>query len=196
VLVLYDGRQIYFGRCGDAKVYFINLGFECPDRQTTADFLTSMTSHLERVVQPGFEARFPGHPMSSRRLGRIARTSSSHQGTRGLQPAVCSWRRTSPEFQRFPKSSTIETSASRESLYFVICRSSQTLPSSRFWRLKGDPSLTLTQLFGNFIMALIISSIFYNLQPNTDSFFSRSALLFFAILLNAFGSALEVRTIN
>ena len=62
MLVLYDGRQIYFGRCEDAKAYFINLGFECPDRQTTADFLTSMTSHLERVVQPGFEGKVPRTP--------------------------------------------------------------------------------------------------------------------------------------
>jgi ATP-binding cassette, subfamily G (WHITE), member 2, PDR len=65
-----------------------------------------------------------------------------------------------------------------------------------FWRLKGDPTLTLTQLFGNFIMSLILSSIFYDLQPTTSSFFSRSAILFFAILLNAFGSALEVRWIH
>jgi hypothetical protein len=61
-----------------------------------------------------------------------------------------------------------------------------------FWRLKGDPSLTLTQLFGNFIMALVISSVFYNLPQTSNSFYSRSAILFFAVLLNAFGSALEV----
>ena len=61
-----------------------------------------------------------------------------------------------------------------------------------FQRLKGDPSLTFTQLFGNATMALVIGSIFYNQQPTTNSFFSRGALLFFAILLNAFGSALEV----
>lgn len=41
-------------------------------------------------------------------------------------------------------------------------------------------------------MALIIGSVFYNLQENTGSFYSRSALIFFAILMNAFGSALEV----
>jgi hypothetical protein len=35
-------------------------------------------------------------------------------------------------------------------------------------------------------------SVFYNLPDNTDSFFSRGALLFFAILMNAFASALEV----
>jgi ATP-binding cassette, subfamily G (WHITE), member 2, PDR len=42
-------------------------------------------------------------------------------------------------------------------------------------------------------MALIIGSVFYNLPSTTGSFYSRGALLFFAILMNAFGSALEVR---
>jgi ATP-binding cassette subfamily G (WHITE) protein 2 (PDR) len=60
-------------------------------------------------------------------------------------------------------------------------------------RLKADPSVTLVAAFFNSIMALVISSVFYNLQPTTDSFFQRGALLIFAILLNAFASALEVR---
>lgn len=41
-------------------------------------------------------------------------------------------------------------------------------------------------------MALVIASVYYNMQPTTDSFFQRGALIFFAVLLNAFGSALEV----
>ena len=43
VLVLYEGRQIFFGRVNDAQGYFEDMGFECPESQTTADFLTSMT---------------------------------------------------------------------------------------------------------------------------------------------------------
>ena len=35
------------------------MGFHCPDRQTTADFLTSLTNPLERQTRPGFEARVP-----------------------------------------------------------------------------------------------------------------------------------------
>jgi len=62
VLVLYEGRQIFFGRTGDAKKFFVDMGFDCPDRQTTADFLTSMTSSLERVVRPGWEDRVPRTP--------------------------------------------------------------------------------------------------------------------------------------
>ena len=45
----------------------------------------------------------------------------------------------------------------------------------------------------NTAMAFIIASVFYNLQPTTSTFFQRGILIFFALLFNAFGSALEVR---
>lgn len=61
-LVIYKGRQIYFGPIHEARQYFIDLGFFCPDRQTTADFLTSMTSPQERLVREGFEGKVPRTP--------------------------------------------------------------------------------------------------------------------------------------
>ncbi|BCS12093.1 hypothetical protein ALUC_50139S [Aspergillus luchuensis] len=62
VALLYEGRQIYFGPVDQAKSYFTELGYQCPERQTTADFLTSLTNPVERVVRPGFEARVPRTP--------------------------------------------------------------------------------------------------------------------------------------
>jgi ATP-binding cassette, subfamily G (WHITE), member 2, PDR len=59
---LYEGRQIYFGPAFRAKEYFINMGFDCPLRQTTADFLTSITSPAERIVREGFVGRTPFTP--------------------------------------------------------------------------------------------------------------------------------------
>lgn len=41
-------------------------------------------------------------------------------------------------------------------------------------------------------MAVIIGSVFLNLKDDSDHLFKRGAVIFFAILLNAFGSALEV----
>jgi hypothetical protein len=38
------------------------MGFYCPERQTTADFLTSITSPAERIVTPGFESKVPRTP--------------------------------------------------------------------------------------------------------------------------------------
>ena len=60
--VLYEGRQIYFGKTTEAKKFFTDMGFVCPPRQTTADFLTSLTNPDERVVAPGYETMIPRTP--------------------------------------------------------------------------------------------------------------------------------------
>ncbi|KAL8846349.1 MAG: hypothetical protein Q9221_008556 [Calogaya cf. arnoldii] len=44
------------------KDFFVELGFQCPPRQTTADFLTSLTNPTERVVRKGFEGKTPSTP--------------------------------------------------------------------------------------------------------------------------------------
>ena len=59
--MLYEGKQIFFGSTAGAKDYFQNLGFECPERMPTPDFLSSMTSPEERqsLVKTSFEYQVP-----------------------------------------------------------------------------------------------------------------------------------------
>ena len=59
VTLLYGGRQIYYGEARKAKQYFEEMGWFCPPRQTTADFLTSVTNPKERQVISGHEDRVP-----------------------------------------------------------------------------------------------------------------------------------------
>ena len=61
-----------------------------------------------------------------------------------------------------------------------------------FQRLTGDMSLMLTGFLGNAAMALVIGCVFYNLPNESGALYSRCAFLFFAILMAAFQSALEV----
>lgn len=49
VCLLYAGRMAYFGPASEAKDYFINMGYEMKNRQTTADFLTGVTDPLARI---------------------------------------------------------------------------------------------------------------------------------------------------
>ncbi|TVY89849.1 ZEB2-regulated ABC transporter [Lachnellula willkommii] len=196
VLLLYEGRQIFFGRAGDALGYFSNLGFDCPESQTVADYLTSMTSPQERTIRPGFENRVP---RTSEDFARVWKDSPERAK---LVAEIDAYNQ---EFQidgehltEFQESRRAQQSKNQRvtSPYTLSYMGQVRLCLRRgFWRLRGDPTLTLTQLFGNFIMSLIISSIFFNMKPTTDSFFSRSAILFFAILVNAFGSALEILTL-
>ena len=61
-----------------------------------------------------------------------------------------------------------------------------------YQRLRGDAAIVLTGIVFNAVMALVVGSVFYDLPNNTGSLYGRGALLFFAILLAAFASALEV----
>lgn len=195
-IVLYEGRQIFFGDAKQAKQYFINLGFECPPRQTDADFLTSMTSSVERVPKKGMEDKAPRTP------DEFAAAWKASPEYKALIAEIDAYNQQHPlggeDAEKFKASRKVQQ-ARRQRL-----KSPYTLSYGQqiqlclwrgFKRLMADPSLTFTQLFGNFIMALVIGSVFYNLQDVTSSFFSRGALLFFAILMNAFGSALEILTL-
>ncbi|KAI0969619.1 ABC-2 type transporter-domain-containing protein [Xylaria arbuscula] len=194
--VLYEGRQIYFGRTGEAKQYFVNLGFECPARQTTPDFLTSMTSPLERIVRDGFEGKVPRTP------DEFAAAWKNSADYRALQAEIEEYKTehpiNGPDAEAFRASRREQQAKGQraKSPYTLSYFQQIRLCVWRGWlRLKGDPSITIGALIGNFIMALIVGSVFYNLQPTTGSFYQRGALLFFACLLNAFASALEILTL-
>ncbi|MCJ1308910.1 hypothetical protein MMC25_002565 [Agyrium rufum] len=196
VIVLYEGRQIYYGPTTAAAQYFFDMGFSHPDRQTTADFLTSMTSPAERMVRDGFENRVPRTPAEFAEAWK--KSSTRAQLLRDLDQYEQKYQIGGEYYEKFVASRRLQQSANQrvKSPYTLSYVQQVELCLQRgFLRLKGDPSLTFTQLFGNFVMALIIGSVFYNLQQNTASFYSRGALLFFAILINAFGSALEILTL-
>ncbi|KAJ1847199.1 ATP-binding cassette transporter snq2, partial [Coemansia sp. RSA 2703] len=59
VLVVDDGRQLFFGSTRDAVGYFERLGLVKPTRQTSSDFLTGLTRLGERRVRPGWEQKAP-----------------------------------------------------------------------------------------------------------------------------------------
>ena len=195
--VLYEGHQIFFGRADYAKQYFVNLGFDCPARQTTPDFLTSMTAPLERVVRPGWEDRVPRTPED------FARAWKDSAEYKALQVEIKDYKTAhpinGPDAEAFRASKHAQQAkGQRKKSPFTLSYTQQIqLCLWRGWkRLTGDPGLTIGALIGNFGMALIIGSVFYNLKETSSSFFQRGALLFFACLMNAFASALEVRSLS
>ena len=193
VAVLYEGRQIYFGNIHAAKEFFVNMGFECPLRQTTADFLTSLTSPAERIVRPGFEGKTPYTPdefaavwqKSEDRallLREIAEFEEQYPiGGEHLEKFKISRKAAQANGQRIKSPYTLSVP-----MQVKLCT------KRGFQRLRGDASLFFTGIFGQTALALIISSVFYNLQDTTAALYSKGALLFFSILMAAFQSALEV----
>ena len=172
------------------------MGFECPERQTTADFLTSLTSPSERIVKPGCEGKVPQTPDEF--AARWKRSEDYARLMREIEEYEEQYPIGGESVQKFIKSRKAMQSRQQRvgSPYTLSIFQQINLCTIRgFQRLKSDFSMTLSQLIGNFIMALIIGSVFYDLPNDTSSFYSRGALLFFAVLLNAFSSALEILTL-
>lgn len=192
-LVLYEGRQIYFGAAKTAKQYFIDLGFECPARQTVPDFLTSMTSPQERVIRKGFGDRAPRTPDEFAAAWKASLANAQLQ--REIQDYKNDFPINGPEAEEFRANRrAAQAKSQRKNSPYTLSYWQQTnlCVWRGFKRLITDPTITLTQLFGNVIMALIVGSIFYNLDQTTASFYQRGALLFVGCLMSAFASALEV----
>lgn len=193
VIVLYEGRQIYFGKATEAQRYFEDLGFKCPERQTTADFLTSMTSPAERVVKRGWNDRVP------RTSDDFAKCWKESPQRKALMTEIEHYEQEHPiggedlaNFQKSRKQQQAKHQRLKSPYTLSYTQQIRLCLWRGFRRLAADPSLTITQLFGNTINALVVGSLFYNLPSDSQSLQSRSALLFFAVLLNAFGSALEI----
>ncbi|KAM0591837.1 hypothetical protein ACHAQF_006332 [Verticillium nonalfalfae] len=195
VTVLYEGRQIFFGKIEEAKSYFEDLGFECPPRQTTPDFLTSMTSASERRARPGYEDQVPRTP------DEFAQRWKSSRQRQSLLQEIDGYERLHPTEERFAEyeaSRRAEQARSQRpgSPYTISYRQQVELTLWRGWRrLLADPYFTIAQLLFNLIMALILGSMFFNLKEDTSSFYYRGGIIFFALLLNAFASQLEVLTV-
>lgn len=192
VCVLYEGRQIYFGSANEAKQYFEELGYICPERQTTADFITAVTSPGERIANENkkfvpstaeeMEKYWKNSENYRQLLGRIEEhqnqdNSGQNTGLRKGHVARQSYR-------------------ARASSPFIVSYWLQVkyLLVRNFQRIRNSIGLTLFLVLGNSSMSLLLGSMFYKVlkHDNTAGLYSRAAALFFAVLFNAFSCMLEV----
>jgi ATP-binding cassette subfamily G (WHITE) protein 2 (PDR) len=147
----------------------IKLGFENATPQTSDDFARCWKESAERkALLQDIEDYTQNHPIKGpgHKQFAISRTLEKSRKQRKKSPYTLSyWRQ----------------------IHLCMWRELQ--------RLKGDPSVPIVMITVNFFEALIIASIFYNLPANTSSFFMRGGVLFMMVLLNAFGSMLEIMSL-
>lgn len=195
VLVLYEGRMVYSGRAGEeAKDYFTkNLGFHCPMRQTTPDFLSAVTSPEEQRVIDGFQPRPPLDPDG---LAEAFRRSPQYQT---LQQDVKDFHEKTAKDQTKTTSFQAEFSGTKDPLSL---KSSPTVRSphtqllaamSRHYQLVwGGRRDLLTVLALNMINALILGAAYRGAPPTSNTgAFQRSGGVFFALIFFALNALSE-----
>ncbi|KAG9253686.1 brefeldin A resistance protein [Emericellopsis atlantica] len=179
VLLIDEGQCLYFGPSEGAKKYFQDLGFECPERWTTPDFLTSVSDQHERSVREGWEDSIP---RTAHEFAAAYRRSEAYQNNlRDIEDFE------TQQLQR--QQSQRERNASKKS-----AEKNYTLPfhqqvmactKRQFLVMTGDRASLFGKWGGLVFQGLIVGSLFYNLQPTAAGVFPRGGTLFFLLLFNA-----------
>ncbi|RAL58706.1 hypothetical protein DID88_003063 [Monilinia fructigena] len=166
-VVLYEGRQIYFGPCGQAKQYFVDMGWECPRTPEEFEKYFKDSAIYKRMMNE-IKEHEEEFPMGGKTLDQFKASRKDMQANH-LRP---------------------------ESPYTVsMVMQTKYCAKRAVQRLWNDKTSTVTTIVGQIVMAFIIGSMFYDTPDNTSSFFQKGGVLFFAVLLNALMAISEINTL-
>ncbi|KAK6380318.1 hypothetical protein LTS17_005507 [Exophiala oligosperma] len=195
VIVLYEGRQIYFGPVESARLYFERMGWYCPPRQATPDFLTAVTNPTERQCREGFSKDIPKTALEFEQywvaseeyktcIADLLTSQGVHQNSDRLRALRTAHHHMQAHHTR--DKSPYLTSAFMQ-VRICIKRSSQL-----FWNNRAS---TVTLLIGRTILAFILGSIYYGPNGTTSSLQSRGSVIFLATLTNALMAVTEISSL-
>jgi ABC-type multidrug transport system ATPase subunit/ABC-type multidrug transport system permease subunit len=180
VLLIDGGKCLYFGPSEKAKQYFLDLGFECPDRWTTADFLTSVSDKHERSIRSGWEHRIPRSPdefFNAYRKSDIYRENIADM--EGFEEEV---RRRVEERE----AATAQSKKPVENNYTLAFHQQVIACTKRqFLIMIGDKTSIVGKWGGLIFQGLIVGSLFFSLPSTTLGAFPRGGAIFFLLLFNA-----------
>ncbi|KAI4642099.1 hypothetical protein J4E93_007243 [Alternaria ventricosa] len=184
VMVIDAGRCIYQGPAGEAKQYFQDLGFKCPERQTTADFLTAVTDPTERQFREGFEDKAP---KTSEELEKAFRESEAYKKVlREISEYETELENSgyvdAKEFEGAVRESKSKTVRKKSPYTVSFIRQVLACTQREFWLTWGDQTTLYTKFFIIISNGLIVGSLFYGQALDTSGAFSRGGSGFFSIL--------------
>ncbi|KAH0589276.1 hypothetical protein H2248_005039 [Termitomyces sp. 'cryptogamus'] len=192
VCVIYEGKMAYFGPTNQARQYFIDMGYEPANRQTTSDFLVSVTDPNARIVRPGitslprtageFAQYFKKSSFGIANRNEINDYTSQFVGKRNI--ALAYKESAQAEHAKYTRPASPYITSIPMQIQAVMLRQVQILRGNRF--------VVGLNAFLHVFQALIVGSAFINTPDDTSTFFSRGSVLFFAILFAAFMTMAEI----
>lgn len=182
VLILYMGREVYFGPRDEAVQYFIDLGFEKNPRISSSEFLTAVTDPLQRYARKGSESKVPtsvaefeecwhNSEQYQRLQDELNDIKSKRNGTATEQMLVSSYQ-SEKGMKKAPHSKY--TISYLDQLKLCCTRSVHNAVNSRAYEI--------TQCVVALIQAIVIGSLYFNIPNTTAGIFSKAGTRFFSIL--------------
>ncbi|RPD61629.1 pleiotropic drug resistance ABC transporter [Lentinus tigrinus ALCF2SS1-7] len=193
VCLIYEGKEVYYGPANRARQYFIDMGYEPANRQTTADFLVAVTDPNGRNVREGYEERVP---RTASEFFEYYRKSDVYRANQDDVAAYHDEFVGKPERVSLYKQSVKEEHAkhsNKRSPYIVsISMQARALMRRRAQVLRGGILTQVIQIAVHVLQAIIMGTVFLRLSDTTQTFFSRGGVLFFALLFAALSTMSEI----
>lgn len=192
ITVLYSGKQIFFGPVGEAKAYFERLGYLCPPRQTTVEFLTAVTDPNGRYIRPGYEEIAPQTPEEFVSFWKNSPEYKTLLDERSRYNYFANPENTASRFRNVRSREKMKSQ--RKNSHFLLTYWSQLRLSviRGFQRINGDRAYTITKLVGCIIQGIIIGTLFYNTSDTTSGAFSRGGLMYYTLLFNTLSAIADI----
>jgi len=193
VLVISEGRQVFFGPARDARAYFEGLGFLEKPRQTTPDYLTGCTDAFEREYKPGRSE--VDTPTTS---DDLAQEFNKSQFATQLDAEMSTYmaqmekeKHIYDDFQIAVKES--KRHAPKRSVYSIPFYLQVWALMKRQFLLKWQDKFALFMSYATSItVAIILGTVWLDLPRTSSGAFTRGGLLFISLLFNAFQAFSEL----
>ncbi|KAF7360014.1 Pleiotropic drug resistance ABC transporter [Mycena venus] len=198
VCVLSEGKMVYFGRADQARDYFLSLGYvPQAERQTTADFLVSVTDPVGRIIRPGLTlAEDRARPRTSADLAKHfleSRMMANNLEDIAEYNEECSLDK--DRAQKYQRSAEAEHAnwTRRSSAYMTsLAMQTRALTLRRVQIITGFPAPTVVNLMSFFVQGVITGTVFLKAPESTSAFYSRGGVIFFALMFSAIASMAEI----
>ncbi|CAM1502427.1 Fc.00g044110.m01.CDS01 [Cosmosporella sp. VM-42] len=193
VMVIDEGKQVYFGPASQARSYFEGLGFAPRPRQTTPDYVTGITDEFERQYAEGRSEK--NAPHNSATLLEAFRKSDLQKS---LDAEMAEYKagldhnkEKHDDFQVAVHES--KRGSSNRSAYQVGFHLQVWALMRRQFTLKIQDRFNLTLAwFRSIVIAIVLGTLYLDLGKTSASAFSKGGLLFIALLFNAFQAFSEL----
>ncbi|KDQ63068.1 hypothetical protein JAAARDRAFT_202584 [Jaapia argillacea MUCL 33604] len=184
VLVLDEGRQVYFGPPSSARAYFEQLGYKPLPRQSTPDYITGCTDPNERQFQTGRSAKdVPSTPESLENAYLSSQFGRDMFDSLEKYKLLMETEKADQEAFRAAVAADKKRGVSKKSPYTVgFMGQVRALFWRRFQMKLQDRFQMVTSFSMSLILALVIGSAYIQLPLTSAGAFTRGSVLFVAML--------------
>ena len=193
VVVMNRGYCVYFGPVSSAVEYFKSVGFQPLDRQTTSDFLVACTDPVAQNVNPDFEyvprsAKEMADAFNNSEYGRANRKEVEAYMAE-LDSKHAESRKEYVDVTRDQRAKHV----SKRSMYMLSMPQQVRLAIKRRAQISwGDRQTAIIMSCAVVFQAIIMGSVFFQMDDSSQALFSRSGVMFFALLYNSFAAMAEI----